>query len=43
MEFGLGEEQRLLDESLRGFLGDRVPIETLRQVAVRPARRRNPR
>ena len=33
MEFGLAEEQRLLDESLRGFLAERAPIETLRRIA----------
>ena len=33
MEFGLSDEQRLLDETLRAFLADRVPLETLRQVA----------
>ncbi|MBN9563634.1 MAG: acyl-CoA/acyl-ACP dehydrogenase [Alphaproteobacteria bacterium] len=33
MRFGLTEEQRLFDDSLRAFLADRVPIETLRQQA----------
>jgi alkylation response protein AidB-like acyl-CoA dehydrogenase len=31
MRFGLTEEQRLFDDSLRAFLTDRVPIEALRQ------------
>ncbi len=30
MRFGLTEEQRLFDDSLRAFLADRVPIEALR-------------
>src|SRR6185312_15391400 len=33
MRFGLTEEQRLFDDSLRAFLTDRVPIEALRQQA----------
>ena len=33
MQFGLTEEQRLFDDSLRAFLADRVPIEVLRQQA----------
>jgi alkylation response protein AidB-like acyl-CoA dehydrogenase len=33
MEFGLGEQQRLLDDSLRALLADRLPLETLREIA----------
>ncbi len=33
MEFGLGEQQRLLDDSLRAMLADRLPLETLRGIA----------
>ena len=33
MRFGLTEEQRLFDDSLRAFLTDRVPIEALRRQA----------
>jgi alkylation response protein AidB-like acyl-CoA dehydrogenase len=33
MRFGLTEEQRLFDNSLRAFLADRVPLEVLRQQA----------
>ncbi len=33
MRFGLSEEQRLFDESLRALLGDRQPIDTLRKLA----------
>ncbi len=30
MDFGLSEDQRLLDTSVRGFLADRVPIDRVR-------------
>ena len=30
MDFGLSEDQRLLDETLRAFLADRVPIDVVR-------------
>lgn len=33
MRFGLTEEQRLFDDSLRAFLADRVPIAAIRQQA----------
>lgn len=33
MEFGLSEEQRMLDDALRGFLGEKLPMEKLRKVA----------
>ena len=33
MEFALSEEQRLFEDSLRGLLADRVPIEALRRHA----------
>jgi len=33
MEFDLSEDQRLFGESLRGFLQDRQPMETLRRMA----------
>jgi alkylation response protein AidB-like acyl-CoA dehydrogenase len=33
MEFGLSQEQRLFDDSLRGFLADRLPMERLRALA----------
>jgi alkylation response protein AidB-like acyl-CoA dehydrogenase len=33
MEFGLSQEQRLFDESLRGFLADRLPLDRIRAVA----------
>ena len=33
MEFGLSEQQRQFDDSLRGFLGDRLPMEQLRSLA----------
>ena len=34
MEFGLSDEQRMLEESLRGFLGDSVPMERRRALAA---------
>ena len=37
MEFGLGEEQRLLDERLRGFLGDRAADGTAARRSRPPA------
>ena len=33
MEFGLGEDQRLLDESLRSLLDDAMPLEEVRRIA----------
>lgn len=33
MEFGLSDEQRLFDESLRAFLAERMPLETMRKLA----------
>ena len=33
MEFDLSEEQRLLDETLRSLLSDRMPLDTLRPMA----------
>ena len=33
MEFGLSQEQRLFDDSLRGYLADRLPMERLRALA----------
>lgn len=33
MEFGLSEEQRMLDDALRGFLDERLPLEKLRKIA----------
>jgi alkylation response protein AidB-like acyl-CoA dehydrogenase len=33
MEFALGQEQRLFDDSLRGYLADRLPMERLRALA----------
>ena len=33
MEFALGQEQRLFDDSLRGYLADRLPMERLRSLA----------
>jgi len=32
MDFGLSEEQSLLEASVRGFLGDHVPIERVREL-----------
>jgi alkylation response protein AidB-like acyl-CoA dehydrogenase len=32
MDFGLSDDQRLLDETVRGFLADRVPIERVREL-----------
>ena len=32
MDFGLSEDQRLLDETLRNFLKDRVPIQRVREL-----------
>jgi alkylation response protein AidB-like acyl-CoA dehydrogenase len=32
MDFGLSEDQLLLEETLRNFLGDRVPIERVREL-----------
>ena len=34
MNFGLSEEQRILDEAVRGFLKDRAPLELLRETAA---------
>ena len=33
MEFGLSEEQSMLDASLRGFLGERLPMDRFRKIA----------
>ena len=33
MEFGLSDEQRMLDDSVRGFLGEKLSIERLRKIA----------
>lgn len=33
MEFGLSEEQRMLDASLRGFLGERLLMDRFRKIA----------
>src|ERR1700733_13308442 len=33
MEFALSQEQRLFDDSLRGYLADRLPMERLRTLA----------
>ena len=33
MEFGLSEEQKMLEASLRGFLSDRLPMERRRAIA----------
>ena len=33
MEFGLSEEQRQLADALNGFLGDSVPMDSLREIA----------
>ena len=32
MDFGLSEDQLMLDETLRGFLGDQVPIDRVREL-----------
>ena len=32
MDFGLSEDQRLLDETIRGFLADQVPINRVREL-----------
>ena len=36
MDFGLSEDQRLLEETVRGFLRDRVPIERVRELRAAP-------
>jgi alkylation response protein AidB-like acyl-CoA dehydrogenase len=36
MDFGLSEDQRLLDDTLRGFLADRVPITRVRELRDAP-------
>jgi alkylation response protein AidB-like acyl-CoA dehydrogenase len=33
MRFGLSEDQKLFDHSLRSFLSDRLPVDTLRRLA----------
>ena len=33
MEFALSQEQRLSDDSLRGYLADRLPMDRLRALA----------
>src|SRR6266576_928523 len=33
MEFGLSEEQKMLEASLRGFLADRLPMQRRRAIA----------
>ena len=35
MDFGLSDDQRLLEETLRGFLADQVPIERVRELRER--------
>ena len=32
MDFGLSEEQSLLQDALRGFLADKLPMERVRRV-----------
>lgn len=34
MEFGLSEDQRLIERSLRGYLHDQVPLEEIRRIAA---------
>ncbi len=34
MEFGLSEDQRLIEQSLRGFLADAMPLDEVRRVAA---------
>jgi alkylation response protein AidB-like acyl-CoA dehydrogenase len=36
MDFGLSDDQHLLEETLRGFLSDRVPIERVRALRDEP-------
>ena len=36
MDFGLSEEQRLIAQSLNGFLAERLDVEELRRLAARP-------
>jgi len=36
MDFGLSEEQRLLESNLRRFLADTVPVARVREIAGRP-------
>ena len=33
MEFGLSDEQRMLEDSVRGFLGEKLSMERLRKIA----------
>jgi len=35
MDFGLSDDQKLLEETLRGFLADQVPIERVRELRER--------
>ena len=32
MEFGLSEDQRLIEQSLKGYLGDQLPMEEIRRI-----------
>ena len=34
MEFGLSQDQRLLDESIRKYLSSEVPLDTIRTLAT---------
>ena len=36
MDFGLSEDQLLLEETVRGFLADRVPIARVRELRDAP-------
>ncbi len=35
MEFGLNEEQRMLEQSMRGFLGEKLPMDKFRKIVER--------
>jgi hypothetical protein len=34
MEFGLSQDQRLLDESIRKYLSSEVPLDMIRKLAT---------
>jgi len=36
MDFGLSDDQKLLEETVRGFLGERVPIGRVRELRAAP-------
>ena len=40
MDFGLSEDQLLLDQTLRSFLADQVPIERVREILGAPESRK---